>query len=724
MRRFASRAAGTFGTALLAGSALVLAAAAPAGAVQAGAAPAAATWQVQKSPNETRPGGQIGAVSCSAADACTAVGDYLNSSGLNVTMAQAWNGTAWRRQAAASPPGAPAPQLDGVSCVSAAFCEAVGSTDGLSGSGNAAVAQAWNGSSWQLQPVPAPTGSTSTLLRSVSCVSASFCEAVGGYVTSGGAPAGLAETWNGTSWSVQSVPIPAGSAVDRLDGVSCTSPGFCVAVDFYSATAEMWNGTTWTARPVPFPAGMSSPGFDGVSCPSASFCEAVGYYNDPQSAPSLRLLADSWNGTSWREQSSPKLVGTIETTLSAVSCVSATFCETVGTREAFISGVDTFRSVAEVWRGSSWQVQRTTSGTGTDGTSLGGVSCPSASACEAGGGFPAWMEAWNGSSWQTQAIVRPGGATNNGLTGISCLSVRSCEAVGLGTGPGLAEGWDGTSWRIQHGTLPAALSGVSCTSASFCEAVGGTALVDVPAAAMWNGTTWQSQPTPGFVYAAVSCATADLCQAVGPSGAMVWDGTAWSAETLPYPSPLSGGASYTGVSCPSASACEVVGGRTASGAAFAAGWDGTSWTLQTVPSPQGAKAATLTRVSCVAADSCEAVGSASPGGAFAEVWNGSTWTPQPVPSPAGTSTALFGVSCTAANACTAVGAATQASPFAELTLAEVWDGTSWSVQSTASPSPAHNQLIGVSCGASGACTAVGWAYDPGNIQATLAESGG
>ena len=41
---------------------------------------------------------------------------------------------------------------------------------------------------------------------------------------------------------------------------------------------------------------------------------------------------------------------------------------------------------------------------------------------------------------------------------------------------------------------------------------------------------------------------------------------------------------------------------------------------------------------------------------LAEVWDGSTWTVQSTPNPTGaTSGSLYGVSCTSATACTAVG---------------------------------------------------------------------
>jgi hypothetical protein len=82
-----------------------------------------------------------------------------------------------------------------------------------------------------------------------------------------------------------------------------------------------------------------------------------------------------------------------------------------------------------------------------------------------------------------------------------------------------------------------------------------------------------------------------------------------------------------------------------------------------------------------------------------------------VPSPnagrATTANSLNGVSCTSPTACTAVG--TYANSAADKTLAESWNGTSWSIL----PSPnaglpdALNVLNGVSCVSTTACTAAG-----------------
>src|SRR5260221_14781848 len=86
------------------------------------------TWTIRNSPNATVPGGQLNAVSCSAASACTAVGTNISTSGVNVTLAERWNGTSWQHQRTPNPPNDTvpirSPDLLGVSCPTSHFCAA------------------------------------------------------------------------------------------------------------------------------------------------------------------------------------------------------------------------------------------------------------------------------------------------------------------------------------------------------------------------------------------------------------------------------------------------------------------------------------------------------------------------------------------------------------------------------------------------------------------------
>jgi hypothetical protein len=696
---------------LLAGMALIAPVSGTAAGTAAAATRASTAWKIQATPDVTVPAGQVQAVSCPSASACTAVGYYLDPAGRYVPLAETWNGTSWAQETAPSPAGAQVPGLDGVSCRSASFCEAVG-VPNESGSASTMFADRWNGSAWTLQSMPSPAGATTVLLKAVSCASTSFCEAVGSY-TSAGTILSLAEEWNGTAWALQSTPNQAGEPT-QLDGVSCVSATFCEAADFYGALTEQWNGTSWIAQTVPYPSGMINPSVFSVSCPSPTSCEAVGLSSNPDSAGEAPF-AVVWNGASWQDQSVPN-PGAIGKVLQAVSCASAAFCEAVGYQEVYVSGTDTFHALADVWRAGAWHLQQPPSGPGAELTDLTGVSCPAATACEAGGFLPVRMEVWNGTSWAVQQAVNPPGAVGNTLDGASCVTATFCEAVGYDAGPhlGLTEAWNGSAWTIQPDTVTMpAFTAVSCVTVSFCAAVGS---LTGDATALWNGTSWQPQSAPGDEYSAVSCASATFCVAVGPNAAM-WDGTSWSAASLPA---ITDG-DYTGVSCVAATACEAVG-SSSTGKIFAAGWNGTAWTAQTAPAPSGATRISLSKISCVTANACEAVGN-STAGAYSDAWNGTAWTLQamlPVPSGAH-AIAPADVTCTSATACIVAGSSTwTGSP--EQTLIEAWDGTSWSVQPTPNSGTGNNELNSVSCVTAGPCVAVGTALDPGGYSATLAEA--
>src|ERR1700733_3307233 len=75
-------------------------------------------------------------------------------------------------------------------------------------------------------PGPAVTASVPGTLNSVTCTNPTSCIAVGTYGTSGDT---LAENWNGTAWTVESTPNPAGGSSNTLAGVSCGTPDACVA---------------------------------------------------------------------------------------------------------------------------------------------------------------------------------------------------------------------------------------------------------------------------------------------------------------------------------------------------------------------------------------------------------------------------------------------------------------------------------------------------------------
>ena len=266
-------------------------------------------------------------------------------------------------------------------------------------------------------------------------------------------------------------------------------------------------------------------------------------------------------------------------------------------------------------------------------------------------------------------------------------------------------------WSVQPTPNPAGgtfvmLNGVSCASSDTCIAVGdyyNSVGAQVPLSELWHAGVWVIEPTPNpsaatsTVLARVSCSSTSACTAVGYSTSAAgtqtaiaerWDGTAWHIQSTPVPSGATS-SSLDGVSCRSAHACMSVGdtiNASTEQRPLAERWDGGAWHIVPTPTPPGTLGSVLNGVSCPRGRACVAVGlsfttgtSESP---LAEHWNGSHWTIQSTPAPSGAPSSYLGdVSCSAENACTAVGGS----------LIERWNGTAWTAQAPAPTHPASSR---------------------------------
>jgi hypothetical protein len=350
----------------------------------------APSWKIQSTPN---PSGccsgayrsHLSGVSCTAATACTAVGPYSNSSGTGLTLAERWNGSTWKIQPTPNPAGATSSLLSGVSCTAATACTAVG--DYINSSGKyLTLSERWNGSSWAIQLTANPSGAPISVLSGVSCTAATACTAVGDYVNSSGTYMPLAERWNGSSWAIQTPGPPIGARASYLSGVSCTAATACTAVGYYfpssgpaQVLAERWNGSGWAMQSPPNPAGSGGNVLSGVTCTAATICTAVG-----ENYSLSVTLAERWNGSSWAIQPTPNPAGATGSGLFGVSCRAATACTAVG---HYTNSSGTYLTLAERWNGSSWVIQATPNPAGAKYSVLSGVSCTAATACTAVGDY-------------------------------------------------------------------------------------------------------------------------------------------------------------------------------------------------------------------------------------------------------------------------------------------------------------------------------------------------
>ena len=343
---------------------------------------AASGWIVQQTPNPAGVYSDLPGVSCASPRSCTAVGFSTSHAGTSMTLAERWNGTSWSIQRTPNPAGATSSSLLAVSCASARSCTAVGFFTDRANT-EETLAERWNGTSWSIQRTPHLAGATSSQLVAVSCASTRSCTAVGFWylISQSSSEVMLAERWNGTTWSIQRTPNPAGSTYGQFGGVSCPSLRSCTAVGFLTDRADIevtlaqrWHAASWSIQRTPNPAGARSSGLDEVSCASTRSCTAVGFLTNH--AGIVATLAERWNGTSWSVQGTPNLIGGV---LFDVSCASMTACTAIGSSGRAM--------LAERWNGVRWAIQQTPNPAGATSSELDGVSCASTRSCTAVGFF-------------------------------------------------------------------------------------------------------------------------------------------------------------------------------------------------------------------------------------------------------------------------------------------------------------------------------------------------
>jgi hypothetical protein len=272
---------------------------------------------------------ELDAVSCTSATACAAVGKSASSAGAGSTeLVEVRTAGGWKIETSPTPANS---ALTGVSCAAPTSCVAVGSA------ANHMLAEAWDVSSWMLESTPDPPGATASQLNTVSCSSPTACTAVG-FVQDelGGFDNTLAARWDGTNWTIQNTPnaaqTQAGVSItsDQLNGVSCASETACTAVGSNSDTtlAERWDGSTWTIQSTPVPSDGSPAVLEGVNCASPDGCSSVGVTRDERNGGEIdHAVAEAWSGGTWSLQSTPSPTAK---TLNRISCPSTTECVAVG----------------------------------------------------------------------------------------------------------------------------------------------------------------------------------------------------------------------------------------------------------------------------------------------------------------------------------------------------------------------------------------------------------
>jgi hypothetical protein len=221
----------------------------------------------------------------------------------------------------------------------------------------------WNGTSWAQQVAPNPDASAT--LTAVAAVSPTDVWALGAYGYSSSPSAqwfnALAEHWNGSSWQQVAMPTPPGSSGVHLSGTAVVSPSDIWAVGSWAdfgpgdglvPLIEHWNGLAWSIvrSPVlPTPTPNHGAQLYGVTAVSANDVWAVGYIG----TATQHTLVLHWDGTSWKQVPAPKMGS--YSNLSGVTAISATKVWAVGTFHVKYLKHLVAQAFALRWNGKVWQ---------------------------------------------------------------------------------------------------------------------------------------------------------------------------------------------------------------------------------------------------------------------------------------------------------------------------------------------------------------------------------
>jgi hypothetical protein len=197
------------------------------------------SWAVLPTPNPKRAqDSYLNFVFCDfkVTSVCTAVGDYVDTAGVQETLAIRYSNLTFKLQLPVNPTGSTNNSLNSVACPGAGHCVAVGNS--ISPSGVSLLVENWSAQGWTVGTPVAPPGPLG-FFKGVSCKGASACTAVGYYLNTMGVQNPFAEAFNGTAWSLETPVAPAGAQATNLNAVDCTRPTVCVSVGFFNPVAPL-----------------------------------------------------------------------------------------------------------------------------------------------------------------------------------------------------------------------------------------------------------------------------------------------------------------------------------------------------------------------------------------------------------------------------------------------------------------------------------------------------
>jgi hypothetical protein len=198
----------------------------------------------------------------------------------------------------------------------------------------------FNGTTWAVKSTPSPSPSVlpANYLADVSCISATTCVAVGQYQNPAFTVFTLVINWNGATWTQAPTPtLPTGLQPRDL---ACTAANFCMGVGTYQSHSQgfTWNGSAWTLTTMPNQGTTAGPALESVSCTSATQCVAIGGISN--------ALMEFWNGSTWSIGATAPLGYLADVDLRGVHCTSSGYCISVGSQHAITDQLEPLQTIA------------------------------------------------------------------------------------------------------------------------------------------------------------------------------------------------------------------------------------------------------------------------------------------------------------------------------------------------------------------------------------------
>jgi hypothetical protein len=249
------------------------------------------------------------------------------------------------------------------------------------------------------------------------------------------------------------MPTGAPAKIDaRVDSVVCLRPGTCAAVGNYRdevtnqihvIAASEANGHWRQARVPPLPSNSAPSGANAnltsLSCTAPGNCVAVGYYTD--NATHVQAMVVTERRGHWGQATQvvlPTNAAAGPRSLIAVACPRPGSCVAVG---QYVNKIGNFVPMGIVQRNGHWPratpIKPPSNAPGAF-TEINSLSCTGTGKCVAVGGyFPSTTShplsvTESGGHWTAATLIRarPSGAVSPVLRGVSCTGIGSCVAVG------------------------------------------------------------------------------------------------------------------------------------------------------------------------------------------------------------------------------------------------------------------------------------------------------